>query len=31
MGSFEAHAWLEYDKEVLFGKSEKEFMPLVDI
>lgn len=28
---FEAHAWLEYDKKVVLGKSEKEFMPLVDI
>lgn len=28
---FEAHAWLEYDKKVVLGKSEKEFMPLVDM
>ena len=29
-GKFEAHAWLEHDKEVVLGQSEKEFMPLVD-
>lgn len=28
---FEAHAWLEYDKKVVLGKSEKEFTPLMDI
>ncbi|WP_192812698.1 lasso peptide biosynthesis B2 protein [Methanobacterium formicicum] len=28
---FEAHAWLEYDKKVVLGKSEKDFTPLADI
>lgn len=30
-GKFEAHAWLEHDKEVVLGKSEREFMLLADI
>lgn len=28
---FEAHAWLEYEGEVVLGDSEKEYVPLVDL
>lgn len=28
---FEAHAWLEYEGEVVLGDSEKEYVPLVNI
>lgn len=29
-GEFEAHAWLEYQDEVVIGESEKEYVPLFD-
>lgn len=29
-GEFEAHAWLEYDGEVVLGESEKDYVPLFD-
>jgi hypothetical protein len=29
-GEFEAHAWLEYEGEVVIGESEKEYVPLFD-
>lgn len=29
-GEFEAHAWLEYNDEVVIGESEKEYVPLLD-
>lgn len=29
-GEFEAHAWLEYEDEVVIGGSEKEYVPLHD-
>jgi hypothetical protein len=28
---FEAHAWLEIDDEIVLGKSEKEFVPILDL
>ena len=30
-GEFEAHAWVEYEGDVVMGDSEKEYVPLVDI
>lgn len=30
-GEFEAHAWLEHKGEVVIGRSEKEYIPLLDI
>lgn len=30
-GEFEAHAWLEYEGEVVLGESEKEYVPLFDL
>jgi hypothetical protein len=28
---FEAHAWVEYNGNVVMGKSEKEFIPIIDL
>lgn len=30
-GEFEAHAWLEYDDQVVIGESEKEYVHLFDL
>lgn len=30
-GEFEAHAWLEYDDQVIIGESEKEYVHLFDL
>ena len=30
-GEFEAHAWLEYEGEIVLGESEKDYIPLLNL